>query len=92
METTSKGTTAVKTLLVLLLSPAIYVVGLVAPLTPSEGYPSFLSLLGFWLLPMAAVVAVWTWDGSVVGRAASSLVLVLIFASYAWISLPMWLN
>ena len=92
METTSTGKTAIKSLLVVLVSPVVYVVGLIAPLTPTEGYPTVLSLLGFWLLPMAALAAVWTWDRSIVGRVTSSVVFVLILASYAWISLPMWLT
>ena len=76
----------------LLLSPAIYIVGLIAPLTPSYGTPNLLHIVGFWLAPMGLLASIWFWDRSVLGRASASILLVAILTSYIWIAYPMWVN
>ena len=87
----SSGKTALGTLAAVLVAPVWFGLGLIAPLTPSQGAPSVLSLLGFWLAPMALLAGVWFWDRSVLGRTTASGLLLLILAPYSWwILLPIY--
>ena len=37
------------------LAPIIFIVGLVSPLTPSEGLPSVIDLFIFWIIPLLII-------------------------------------
>ena len=85
---TSSGKAALATLGTLVLAPVWFGLGLIAPLTPSEGNPSLLNLLCFWLAPMGFLACVWTWDKSVVGRCSAGILLAAILLAYAWLMWP----
>ncbi len=90
MEISSTGSRAAATLASFFFAIAVYVVGLLAPLTPSYGTPSLLHLVVFWVFPLGLLASNWLWDRSIVGRAFAGLLLVSVFLSYLWISYPMW--
>jgi hypothetical protein len=35
-----------------IIAPIIFIIGLISPLTPSEGLPSIIGLLIFWIFPL----------------------------------------
>ncbi|MCM2279211.1 MAG: hypothetical protein NDJ89_14135 [Oligoflexia bacterium] len=66
------------------LAVVIHGIGLLAPLTPSEGAPHWIVVLIFWLLPLAAAVWVMKSNQTVIIRvlAAISFAFILIFYSF----------
>ena len=85
----SVGRAVRATLGVLVLAPLWFGLGLLSPLTPSEGAPSLVALLAFWVAPMISLASVWAWDKSVVGRLGATAVFLLILVPYLVLIWPL---
>ncbi len=85
MQFASSGRKALLTIGTLIGAPLWFAFGLIAPLTPSTGFPSLWELLVFWVAPLVALGSIWVWDGSLIARCTSIVVLALVLLPYLWL-------
>jgi len=69
---------------VAIIAGLLFGIGLTGPLTPSEGAPSFLLGLLFWLLPLTLVTAAFRFSHTTAERLIAGIVFVVIGGFAFW--------